>query len=182
MNININPLSQNWDTAVQSHPGIRKFKVGESYQIGADIVTLLGYDFNQELFPVVTFTRDNQVKRYARPAFERCARAYRGREVTGRCSKCSGESKVIYRWLAKYGRLMDAYCPRCGDKLKQTCLANVKRPLVIDKAPDFQPAFEEDPGDEIDRAYDNERDRRAEMQVKHDGDGDPDPYDPSGGY
>ena len=34
----------------------------------------------------------------------------------GKCSKC----KVAYRWPAKNGRLKDAHCPTCGEKLQPT--------------------------------------------------------------
>ena len=37
-------------------------------------------------------------------------------ERSGRCHKCN----IRYIWPAKEGMLKDAYCPKCGERLRQT--------------------------------------------------------------
>ena len=55
---------------------------------------------------------------------------------TGRCRPCD----VFWRWEPGKGRrLKDAFCGRCGRRLKQTTFALCMAPTVADGEPIFRP-------------------------------------------
>ncbi len=62
--------------------------------------------------------------------------------VSGRCRGCEKHEgikrAVVYQWSGgKSRRLSNAYCPVCGDKLKQTCVGHLKAARRAEGDPDW---------------------------------------------
>lgn len=70
--------------------------------------------------------------------------------TSGRC-RCMehGRRPVVWQWKAGKGRrLFNAHCTYCGNRLVQTCVPNMKNPVIMSSEPVFSPeSWEDDTGD-----------------------------------